>query len=80
MPLSIGVKEELEFWVHLPAGLSSPMMLGSSEGTIATNAFELGLGILFQGFLISESISNDFIYFHINVKELLVLSLCTMLT
>ena len=73
MTLSVEVKEELRFWAELPTGLSLPITLGESSGTVTTDASEEGLGIWYDGHIISERIPEHYSDFHINVKELLAL-------
>ena len=73
MIISEQAKAELKFWAELEPGLSSPITLAPASGTVTTDASEDGLGILFDGSLISERIDKEFESFHINVKELLAL-------
>ena len=73
MALSSEVKSELSFWATLPVGLSSPITLASSVGTVTTDASDTGLGISFDGHVFSEEIPKEFLDFHINVKELFTL-------
>ena len=73
MKVSVKAKEELSFWANLPSGLSTPITLPPAVGTVTTDASEQGLGILYDGILVSEEISEEFSSFHINVKELLAL-------
>ena len=73
MTISDEAKEELGFWADLPPGLSSPITVGPSAGTVTTDASETGIGILFDCDLISEPIPDEFSSFHINVKELFAL-------
>ena len=74
MQISDRVKNELHFWAHLPEGLSSPITLPEASASLATDASETGLGILFNGHLVSEPVPEEFMDSHINVKELLTLS------
>ena len=73
MDISDEARSELAFWAELPSGLSSPITLGPSSGTVTTDASEFGLGISFDGHVISEEIQEEYRAFHINVKELLAL-------
>ena len=74
MQISDRVKNELQFWAHLPEGLSSPITLPEASASLATDTSETGLGILFNGHLVSEPVPEEFMDSHINVKELLTLS------
>ena len=73
MPISQEAKEELQFWVDLPSGLSSPITPNATSGSVTTDASDTGIGILYDGHIISESIPEEFSDFHINVKELFAL-------
>ena len=73
MDISDEARSELAFWAELPSGLSSPITLGPSSGTVTTDASEFGLGISFDGHVVSEEIQEEYREFHINVKELLAL-------
>ena len=66
-------RRELCFWRDLPDGLSSPISLSSATASVTTDASDTGIGILFDGHLISETIPKAFSSFHINVKELYAL-------
>ena len=73
MPVSEEAKEELMFWANLETGLSSPITLASADCSVTTDASQTGIGILFDGHVVSESIPEEFSEFHINVKELFAL-------
>ena len=73
MVISSDAKEELKFWAELPSGISSPITVSQSTGTVTTDASEEGLGIWFDGNIISDRIPSGYEGFHINVKELLAL-------
>ena len=76
MDISDEAKSELAFWASLPGGLSFPITLGPSSGTVTTDASDFGLGISFDGYVVSEKIPEEYKEFHINVKELLALKRC----
>ena len=52
MEVSNEAKEELRFWADLEPGLSLPITLGESQGTVTTDASEEGLGIWYDGYVI----------------------------
>ena len=61
--------EELEYWENLPEGLSLPITLASSRQSVDTDASKIGIGIYFNGELISEPVPDG----HINEMELFAL-------
>lgn len=73
MSLSASAKEQLQFWKDLPEGISMPLTHQAASHTVTTDASETGIGILFNGCLISEQIPSDYSHFHICVKELFAL-------
>ena len=73
MTITEEAKEELKFWKDLPEGLSSPITLSPASGTVTTDASDSGLGIWYDGEIVSEPIPEVFLNFHINVKELFAL-------
>ena len=66
MYLSEDAKAELEFWETLKPGISSPITLPMADQTMDTDASDYGVGMYFQGRLLSESVPEG----HINVTEL----------
>ena len=69
MYLSEQALEELEFWENLPGSLSLPITLPSSHQSVDTDASHTGIGIYFNGELISEPVPDG----HINQMELFAL-------
>ena len=69
MYLSEEALEELEYWENLPEGLSLPITLASSRQSVDTDASKTGIGIYFNGELISEPVPDG----HINEMELFAL-------
>ena len=69
MYLSEQALEELEYWENLPEGLSLPITLASSRQSVDTDASKTGIGIYFNGELISEPVPDG----HINQMELFAL-------
>ena len=65
-------RKELEYWANLPSGLSSPISR-KADGTVTTDATEFGIGILYDGRVISEEIEEKYMDFSVTVKELLAL-------
>ena len=69
MYLSEQALEELKYWENLPEGLSLPITLPSSRQSVDTDASNTGIGIYFNGELISEPVPDG----HINQMELFAL-------
>ena len=57
----------------MPEGISSLISFAPARGTVTTDASEKGIGIWYDGHVISEMVPTDYEDFHINVKELLAL-------
>ena len=72
MAITEDSKEELEYWANLPVGLTSPITQGT-DGTVTTDATEFGIGILYDGRVVSEEIEEQYMEYSISVKELLAL-------
>ena len=68
--ISSPARKELEFWTELETGLGSPITCPDSTTTVTTDASDTGLGIYFNGTLISEEFEERDRSLHINVKEL----------
>ena len=73
MSISAEVRDELQFWANLPAGLFSSITPSPSSVSVTTDASQFGIGICFNGDLVSEPIPEESLDLHINVKELLAL-------
>lgn len=70
MLISREASAELEFWQFLPEGISSPITLPVAEQTVDTDASNDGVGIYFEGELVSEKVPEDL---HICSAELYAL-------
>ena len=66
MYLSEQALEELKYLENWPEGLSLPITLPSSCQSVDTDASDTGIGIYFNGELISEPVPDG----HINQMEL----------
>ena len=64
---------ELRFCIDLRDDLVSPILDQLISGTVTMDASEAGLGILFNGHLLSEEIKGDILDCNIYVKELFAL-------
>ena len=73
MLISERAKQELVFWANLPDGLCSPISLPVTSLSLTTDASPSALGILFDGFLISDPMPEEFKDFSIIVQELAAL-------
>ena len=70
MLVSAEAAAELEFWQCLPEGISSPITVPAAEQTVDTDASNDGVGIYFEGELVSEKVPRDL---HICSAELFAL-------
>lgn len=70
MLVSAEAAEELEFWQWLPEGISSPITFPDAKQTVDTDASNEGVGIYFEGELVSDKVPRDL---HICSAELYAL-------